>query len=151
MENNIKNTKIFLRVSLIIIAVLILAIFLQYKTSWKVTSEAIENTQIQKIEVLISIEENEISNLKAIKIDSGKTAFDALLKFTEENNIIIETKEYEVGIFIESIGGVKNGQDGKYWMYYINGKLASVSADKQKISDGDKIVFKFEKSPYDNI
>ena len=78
----------------------------------------------------------------------GMTAFDLLKSKTEELNIILKTKTYDVGIFIEVIGDKENGQDGKYWMYYVNGEMPMVAADKKEIKAGDKVEFKFEKSPF---
>ena len=140
--------KLLLSASLIILVAALLSIFLQYKIFQEPENKIVENVQVQKNEVFLSVEENGIPNFATIEVDSGATAFDALLKFTEKEDIVIETKKYDVGIFIESIGGVKNGKDGKYWMYYFNENLASVSADKQELSTGDKIEFKFEKSPF---
>jgi len=78
----------------------------------------------------------------------GMTAFDLLRNKTEELNIALKTKTYDVGIFIEVIGDKENGQDGKYWMYYVNGEMPMVAADKKEIKAGDKVEFKFEKSPF---
>ena len=82
------------------------------------------------------------------EIGAGVTAFDLLRNETEELNIALKTKTYDVGIFIEVIGDKENGQDGKYWMYYVNGELPMVAADKKEIKVGDRVEFKFEKSPF---
>ena len=82
------------------------------------------------------------------ELKEGMTAFDLLRNKTEELNIALKTKTYDVGIFIEVIGDKENGQDGKYWMYYVNGELPMVAADKKEIKAGDKVEFKFEKSPF---
>jgi len=72
------------------------------------------------------------------------TAF-ALL---EKSELSLETKQYDFGILIESIDSVKNGQDNKYWIYYVDGKAAVAAADKVKLSPGDVVEFKFEESPF---
>lgn len=76
------------------------------------------------------------------------TAFDLLKAKAEELGFALRTKTYDIGIFIEAIGKKENGQDGKYWMYYINGEMPMVSADKKELKAGDKVEFKFEKSPF---
>jgi len=78
----------------------------------------------------------------------GVTAFDLLKLKTEGLVLNLETKTYDIGIFIEAIGDKKNGEDGKYWLYYVNGEMPMVSADKKEIKPGDKVEFKFEKSPF---
>lgn len=72
------------------------------------------------------------------------TAF-ALL---EQSGLDFTFKEYDMGVFIESINGLKNGADNKYWLYYVNGEMPMVAADKQPVVAGDKIEFKFEKSSF---
>lgn len=81
-----------------------------------------------------------------IEFVEGMTAFDLLSDRAEE--LSLETKIYDIGIFIEAIGDKKNGQDGKYWLYYINGEMPMVSADNLEIKAEDKVEFKFEGSPF---
>lgn len=78
----------------------------------------------------------------------GMTAFDLLKEKTIELNLTLETKTYDMGIFIEAIGDKKNGEGGKYWLYYINSQMPQVAADKYLLKVGDKVEFKFEKSPF---
>ena len=51
-------------------------------------------------------------------------------------------------ILIDSINGVANGEDGKYWQYYVNGDIPMVGADKYAVSNGDYIEWRFEIVPY---
>jgi uncharacterized protein YxeA len=76
------------------------------------------------------------------------TAFDLLKRGAEKENLTLKTKPYDTGVFIEAIGDTENGQDGKYWLYYINGEMPQVAADKQNIKVADVVEFKFEKSPF---
>lgn len=78
----------------------------------------------------------------------GMTAFDLLKEGAGRLNLSLETKTYDMGIFIEVIGDKKNGQEGKYWLYYVNDEMPMVSADKKEIKPGDKVEFKFEESPF---
>lgn len=74
----------------------------------------------------------------------GMTAFD----FLNDSGLNLKTKAYDIGILIEAIGDKENGQDGFYWMYYVNGVLPMVGADQYVLEPGDKVEFKFEKSSY---
>ena len=78
----------------------------------------------------------------------GMTAFDLLKEKTEESNIVLKTKTYDIGIFIEAIGDKENGEEEKYWMYYVNDEMPMVSADKKEINAEDKVEFRFEKSDW---
>lgn len=82
-------------------------------------------------------------------IKKGATAFGLLEKGTKKLQLELKTKTYEdMGMFIEAIGDKENGQEGKYWLYYVNAKMPSVAVDKQTLQKGDKVEFKFEESPF---
>ncbi len=78
----------------------------------------------------------------------GMTAFDLLQEKTQGIGLVLKVQTYDMGVFIEAIGDKENGEDGKYWLYYVNGEMPLLSADKQLLSSGDKVEFKFETSPF---
>jgi len=55
----------------------------------------------------------------------------------------IETTSYSFGILIESIAGVRNGEGGHYWQYYIDGVWVQVAANVQEVFPGDLIEWRF--------
>lgn len=81
-----------------------------------------------------------------LEVKEETTAFDLLKEAIEQAGLKLDYSESDFGVMINSIGDKVGGQDGKYWLYYVNGGMAPVSADKQKIKAGDKVEFKFEKS-----
>jgi len=102
-----------------------------------------------KKDVIITIDNGEGSPAVAsFEFKDGMTAFDLLKTGAEKLVLQLKTKNYDMGVFIEAIGNKQNGQDGKYWLYYVNGEMPQVSADKQKLNSGDKVEFKFEKSSF---
>ncbi|MBK5215473.1 MAG: DUF4430 domain-containing protein [Candidatus Pacebacteria bacterium] len=48
------------------------------------------------------------------------------------------TDNYSLGSFITEINGAR-GTPGKYWIYYVNGELASVGVSNYILKDGDII------------
>lgn len=113
-----------------------------------IPSEIIDNRQENaQQEVFLIIDDGQRSpqNFES-KFREGMTAFDLLFEKTEEKSILLETKTYDIGVLIETIGDAKNGNSGKYWLYYVNGEMPQVAADKKEIKAGDKVEFKFEKS-----
>lgn len=77
-----------------------------------------------------------------------KTVYNLLEELANQNKINLETKQYDLGILIEAIDGIKNGQDNKYWLYYVNGQMAPVGVTERKVSPDDKIEFRFEESSF---
>lgn len=100
-------------------------------------------------EVILTVNDGEKEPI-TFEVDfiEGTTVFDLLKNKTEEAGITLKTKAYDIGTIIESIGDKENGQDNKYWLYYVNEEMPMVSVDKMIIKPGDKVEFKFEKSPF---
>lgn len=74
--------------------------------------------------------------------ENDKTALE-LLKAKNK----IEIQESSIGVFVTSINDTPN-QDNKYWMFYVDGNLASTSADQYKTKDGEKIEWRYETLQY---
>ncbi len=66
-----------------------------------------------------------------------------LLDTAITHNLQIEARSYEGwgggGMYIESVNGIKNGQDGYFWEYIVNGKIPDISADKFQSQTGDLV------------
>lgn len=137
---------------LIGVAIIITAIWLVFseKINQSIFPEEIQTPPEEiREEVVLVIDYGEGSpQTFEVEFKEGLTAFDLLKNKAEELEILLKTKTYDMGIFIEAIGNKENGQDGKYWMYYVNDELPMVAADQQAIKAGDKVEFKFEKSPF---
>lgn len=77
---------------------------------------------------------------KTINYDgqTGKTALD-LLKASHQ----VESQDSSIGVFVTGIDDTKN-QDNKYWMLYVDGRLAATGADQYTTKDGEKIEWRYE-------
>lgn len=69
---------------------------------------------------------------------SGRSALDLLRGLKR-----VETRDYDFGKLVTAIGDRRNGDDGRYWHYYVNGKLATQAADRYLTSDGERIEWRF--------
>lgn len=148
MEKLDKNLKILILIAVIVITSV--GIF-GIKTQLEVEKLASFSTPTLLPENKVSlIIDNGTASPKdfTIEINQELTAFDLLKRITKESGIELTTKSYSVGIFIEAIGDKKNGDEGKYWLYYVNGEMPSVAADKKQIKPGDKIEFKFQEPSF---
>ena len=74
------------------------------------------------------------------EISGESTAYDVL----KATGLEIATKDFIFGILVASIDDTRGGTDGKYWIYYVNGIPAKVSADNQVVNPGDEIIWRFE-------
>ena len=78
-------------------------------------------------------------------LSQDSTVFSLLERLAQRENFEVESTLYaKMGVFVESIDGVKNGTAGKYWQYWVNDELPPVASDKKKVKEGDKVEWKFE-------
>ena len=144
----------------ILVAVIVIVIFggwliFSNNNSLQTNSPGRTETSEEKIqeeikgEVFLEIDDGdgEIKKITA-KLTKGMTAVKLLEDKTIEMGLNLRTRTYSTGALIEAIGDKENGKDGKYWLYYVNGEMPQVSADKKELSPDDKVEFKFEKSPF---
>lgn len=111
------------------------------------TGEA-EEAAAGNVFLTISFSGQSTSSLE-IAAQDKLTAFDVLQKAAEALGLGLETKDYgEMGVLVEKLGDKKNGDSGNYWMYYVNGKLAPVAANKQEVKAGDRVEWRFEKPSF---
>ena len=108
----------------------------------------ISQEKLEKRVMLVIDGGEELSEVLEAEFKEGMTAFNLLGNEAEKLNLTLKFKTYDIGVFIEAIGNKENGEDGKYWLYYVNGEMPQVAADKQLLIPGDKVEFKFEKSPF---
>ena len=71
---------------------------------------------------------------------AGKTVLEQLK--SQASNV--QTKQSSYGEYVEQIGDKKGGTDGKYWLFYVNGKMADKGAADYITVNGDKVEWKFE-------
>ncbi len=140
-----KKTSILITIGIGIIIIGSWAVFFRETNQSKIGTTQ-EN--IQEVVFLIINYGEGVPSTFEVEFKEGMTAFDLLKNKTEDSNIFLKTKKYDVGIFIETIGDRENGENGKYWMYYINDEMPMVAADKQELNPDDKTEFKFEKSSF---
>ncbi len=84
-----------------------------------------------------------LDKIYKVSIKEEATVYDVMniLQNNKENNFSFVSKEYsDLGIFIDEINGIK-GVSGKYWVYSVNGKEASVSVSKYILKGGDNILW----------
>jgi hypothetical protein len=104
--------------------------------------------ETEKQKVTLIINDGETEQKFDFNFESGLTVLDLLKRAATEGGLELLTKQFDFGTSIEKIGKKQGGEDNKYWMYYIDGKQAPVSADKQEVKPGIKIEFKYEASNF---
>ena len=145
MQKIDRNLKILIGIAIILVIGIEIFVIKNQAEIDKLTSASVSRLAPVERNTFLIID-NGTEEPQTFKMEVGEktTVFD-LLKQTE---IALDYTEYDIGIFIKAIGDKENGQNGKYWLYYVNGEMPQVAVDKNKVNPGDKVEFRFEKSPY---
>ena len=100
-------------------------------------------TPEQLIPVILEVE----GTMYKVSVKPGSNAYDAMVQAHETSDLSFEGTEFSgLGFFIEEINGLRqNPRVGKYWIYYINGKMAKVGISIYKVQTNDVISWKYEK------
>jgi hypothetical protein len=141
-----KSILLFAGITIIIIA-LIWLLFSDKNSQIKQQDNQISQENAKQVELIIDNGEGS-PEIFQTRLEKDMSVFDLLKNEAEVSNIPFESKNYDSGVFIEGIGDKKNGETEKYWLYYVNGQMPMVSADKYLLKAGDKVEFKFEKSTF---
>ncbi|UCE37919.1 MAG: DUF4430 domain-containing protein [Thermoplasmata archaeon] len=143
-ENRDRKKTAFQAIALV--SVLALAAF----SLWLLAEHLEEGNVVGDIDTPINV---------SLKIDGGEwmlenmnvqtlnnTVYKFLIECSEKFNFIvgyIYWQGYD-SIFVTSINGTENGENGLWWQYYVNGAYGEVGCDKKEIFDGDLVEWRFE-------
>lgn len=70
---------------------------------------------------------------------TGKSALELL----KSNATVVTKNDPSLGEYVVSING-EDGNGSKYWLYYVDGKAATVGAGEYKTKTGEKIEWRLE-------
>jgi len=142
-----EKNQIRLGLIIVLITIFLIGLFWQLENSLKIESPATEQVIQGRVLYTINKGEGDISEYQ-IEIYSTSTVFALLEELAGKGNFEIKTTFYpEMGVFVESINGLKGGTDNKWWQYWVNGKLGEKAADKKQVKAKDIIEWRFEVPP----
>lgn len=83
-----------------------------------------------------------------VEVKPGSTVYQVMEQASQQAGFNFITSQHgSLGAFVEQIGSVASGKkSGKYWIYYVNGKLATSGVSQYVVNAGDVIEWKFEKN-----
>lgn len=139
--NIIKNT---LMIVIPIIVIIGAGIF--FVNSGIISTESIKfDTDIVNVTLKIDYS-NDTINTYDIKM-ANPTVYSVLIKVSNDYDFSVGANYYAQyqSHYIFSINSVAEGENNKFWQYYINGNYGTVGADLQTVKDNDFIEWKFQK------
>ena len=108
---------------------------------------------ISNNETRIQEESIEIKNTQEVKVDDQavKEISPIVYQVEEDNqnafellkeNAQVEYKEYDFGVFVESINGI-TGDDKHFWSLYVNNEQSMTGADQTTVNKGDTVEWRY--------
>ncbi len=110
--------------------------------------EEVNQSQKETVSLMIDFGNGQVKAFDNIEFQPGQTVFNVLKATLEKNNINLQYKDYggDLGVFIESIGGVKNSvSSNRFWQLWVDNKYSKVGASSFELADGNAIEFKYIK------
>lgn len=102
---------------------------------------------VKLITVKLSINTGQKQLSYSVAVPRESTVYTLLKTASKTNHFSLRVSNYSYGVFVEEIAGVSNNpSQSTYWLYYINGKLASVGCSNQKVKEGDDVLWNYEKT-----
>lgn len=140
--------KVFKQLLIILFFVVFASVVTSYFKDNIFPSKPIEN-KLEKSQTTVKIvfEDKEFESTYELSEDSN--AFSLLQRIAEENDIEIVSKQYDFGVFVQSIDGLESNADMS-WIYFINGESGQVAADQMKLKDKDIVEWKYIKPEYES-
>lgn len=120
----------------IIISLVVIALVLVPAVWWGISLNTRANN-VAQVQSTTQISSTEISYVAKPGVTSLQQLKDAVKDVT--------TKASQYGEYVDAIDGHKGGDEGKYWSFYINGKMSDVGAGSYVQKGGEQIVWKFQK------
>jgi len=106
------------------------------------------NNEKKNIRVTLAIDSGIRKREFPMEVEENGTVFELLKKASSKHSFSFGySNNAAYGVFVEELDGVSNNPSAsKFWLYYVNGKYASLGASSQKISEGDVILWRYENS-----
>ena len=100
----------------------------------------------------ISLLINEGSKIKSYTnttLSQPATALSLLELTADQERFDLEVdRNSSLGAFVKKIGDKVNGQNKRYWQYWVNGTQPQVAADKYILQGGETVLWSFSESDY---
>ncbi|MFC4404317.1 DUF4430 domain-containing protein [Gracilibacillus xinjiangensis] len=96
------------------------------------SQEEQDSVNEESLTIVISVENEDVS-VNKIEIDDTVNLMDLLV-----NNFEVEADQ---GMITSIEGYEQEPDEGKYWLFEVNGEMATVGASDYKVTPGDQVVF----------
>lgn len=111
------------------------------------TPSAVPSLVPQTSTVVLEVKTPTSAKTYQLATQSETTVADLLIRAQREQGFHLEMRNFggSLGIFVESINGVRNDSTKKlYWSLYVNGAFSPLGASSTTVRAGDTVTWKYE-------
>jgi hypothetical protein len=113
-------------------------------TSTAMQTPQVISVQPRTISLMVDYGDGMVRVYPDIVVGASETMLQMLEKQAQTGRLTFKTKEFAgLGTMIEAIGTKTNGQDNKYWQYWVNNVSITYAASNYLLKPGDVIEWKF--------
>lgn len=131
---------------MVVIALSISLFTLGYHTALKLENPGPLQTSPKVATVSVMVDAGDtIHTFTDVPYQDNETVFELLESLASTSAIQLSSKDYggDLGVFIESIGGVGLGDKNKWWQFWVNNTYSTKGASFYTLREGDVVTFKF--------
>jgi len=109
---------------------------------WRNTS--LSDVSKNQVSVMIDYGNQPTKVFHDVEVMEGESLLTAIERYFKDNEIEFVSKEYAgLGVLVEQIGDRKNGDENRYWQYWVNNVMVQIGAQAFYPKPGDIILWKF--------
>ncbi|MDH7507390.1 MAG: DUF4430 domain-containing protein [Candidatus Thermoplasmatota archaeon] len=150
--NQKQKDRLIFALKLLIPLIIVVSLFIAGVSTGIITFELpIKNVNTEQINATIIIDFGDGEQYSKVMTISNSTIYDFLLEVSKTGDITVETfySEQNKAYVIKSITYQEknyiHGENGCWWLFYINDQFATDAADKIYVNNNDVIKWKYEK------
>ena len=137
-----KADRTYIAITGVLLLALVAVVFV-YTSQTPTTAQPTNQEAPRTNGVLLSIQGLYVH--KQVETTSEETVLEVLQTLNAADpQLQLSTKTYPgLGVLVDGMYGMKNGDNKKYWQYKVNGVMPQIGADAYTLKDGDAVEWSF--------
>ena len=94
--------------------------------------------------IMVDFGGGEVALFPDLAVEPDTMLLGLLERVVTESGLAFETRAFEgLGVMVDSIGDKRNGENDRYWVYWVNNAEIPVGADQYAVQPGDIVLWKY--------